>query len=94
MKQSIQIQEGLRLLGYEVQDKVTKQTGVVCGISFDLYGCVQAVVNPGMDKDGKLREQGWFDINRLTVLGKNPVMEVPTFEFEKGPAEKPSLHKC
>ena len=57
----------LNLLGMKVEDKVTGFKGVVASISFDLYGCVQAIVNPGADKDGKLMEQCWFDVSRLAL---------------------------
>ena len=33
----------LELLGQKVEDKVTGFRGVVTTISFDLYGCIQAV---------------------------------------------------
>jgi hypothetical protein len=90
----------LELLGLRVEDRVTGFKGVVSSISFDLYGCVQASVNPGMGKDGKLGDQTWFDVNRLKVLSKAPVMETPDFEFgpqsegKQGPAEKPVFPKA
>jgi hypothetical protein len=89
----------LKLLGMKVEDKVTGFKGVVTSISFDLYGCVQALINPGADKDGKLRDQSWFDIGRLILLGTTPVMDRPDFQLEriiegkKGPAEKPAFNK-
>jgi len=84
----------LDLLGRPVADRVTGFKGVVCSVSFDLYGCIQAVVNPGMDENGKLKDQVWLDVNRLIVVGQ-PVMDRPNFstgpvaEGAKGPAEKP-----
>lgn len=90
------IQEHLKLLGMRVEDKVTGATGVVTSVGFDLYGCVQAVVNPGLDKDGKQKDSHWFDIARLNVIDVSPVMDRPNFEFgyvaegKKGPAEKPT----
>lgn len=80
----------------KVEDRVTGFKGVVASVSFDLYGCVQAIVNPGTDKDGKPKDSHWFDVNRLRVTSKSPVMERPNFDFGavaegwKGPAEKPS----
>lgn len=76
----------------KVEDRVTGFKGVVASVSFDLYGCIQAVVNPGMDKSGKLGDSNWFDVNRLKVISKSPVMPVPAFalEEEKGPSEKPN----
>jgi hypothetical protein len=58
---------------------------------------VQGLVNPGRDKDGKLRECFWFDVARLEVLSKTPVMRPPNFdqgiqaEGFKGAAEKPPM---
>ena len=92
---TVNIKQHLDYLGLKVQDKVTGYKGVVASVSFDLYGCVQTIVNPGTDKDGKLQESQWFDIARLEILDYEPVMLRPDFEFgqsargEKGPAEKP-----
>lgn len=86
------------LLGFPVTDKVTGFKGVVTSICFDLYGCIQAAVSPGMkpDKSG-LGDALWFDVARLNVTGK-AVMERPSFDWsgpavaqgQKGPAAKPS----
>lgn len=90
----MQVQEHLKLLGMPCKDKVTGLTGIITSISFDLYGCIQAVVNPGLDEKGKQKGQSWFDVTRLEVTGK-PVMEPPNFEHgyiaegKRGPAEKP-----
>uniref|UniRef100_A0A6H1ZC81 Uncharacterized protein n=1 Tax=viral metagenome TaxID=1070528 RepID=A0A6H1ZC81_9ZZZZ len=93
----MKVQEHLKLLGVRVEDKVTGHRGVVESIAFDLYGCIQAVVIPPVDKDGKKQIGDWFDIGRLKVIGKKPVMECPNFNAinspiangKKGPAEKP-----
>lgn len=95
------VQDALNLLGTKVEDRVTGFKGVVTSISFDLYGCIQAIVNPGLTPDGKIGESHWFDVGRLTVSG-TPVMEVPSFVsaspasrtiHDKGPAEKPAFMK-
>lgn len=62
------IKKHLELLGLKVEDKVTGFKGVVSSIGFDLYGCVQAIVNPGIGKDSKPADSHWFDVNRLKVL--------------------------
>lgn len=91
------IQKHLEMLGLPVTDKVTCFTGVVTTVSFDLYGCIQAVVNPGLDKDGKPQESSWFDVARLRVLEQTPVMDRPNFERGaqaeglQGAAEKPRM---
>lgn len=80
------------LLGLQVRDKVTAFEGVVTSIGFDLYGCVQAIVNPPMKEPAKLEEGRWFDVKRLEVMNNTPVMEVPLFSDPvevPGPQEKP-----
>ncbi len=96
----VNIKKHMALLGLRVEDRVTGMKGVVASISFDLYGCVQAIVNPGLGKDGKLSDQIWFDVSRLKVLDKKPVMQVPDFEYGpqaeglQGAAEKPKTWKA
>ena len=84
------MKENMKLLGCKVVDVVTGLTGIVTSIAFDLYGCVQAIIDPGLDKDNKLPERHWFDLKRLRVLDATPVMTVPTFEFVPGGQEKPA----
>ena len=89
--------EHFKLLGYKVRDIVTGFEGVCESISFDLYGCVQAIVRPEIDKK-KMSERpdgGWFDVKRLVAINKKPIMPVPTFVNVAGgtaktaPTEKP-----
>lgn len=88
--------EHIELLGYRAKDKITGMEGVITSICFDLYGCVQAVLNPGLDKDGKPKENFWYDVNRLEI-SKKSVMKHPPFPSLRakvtGPAEKPSAGK-
>jgi hypothetical protein len=84
-----QTDEGLSLLGLKVRDKVTGIEGVITSVSFDLYGCVQGLVNTGKDSSGNLMDLHWFDISRLTVKSRTPVMKVPDFGRDKGPEAKP-----
>jgi hypothetical protein len=91
------IKKHLGLLGLKVEDKVTGLTGIVSSVSFDLYGCIQAVINPGLDKDGNQRPSHWYDVFRLTIINEKPVMNTPNFDYgtvsegRHGPAEKPCL---
>lgn len=78
------MKEHLKLLGHKVRDKVTRQEGVVTAISFDLYGRVQALVEPGTDATGRPLEQFWFDVNRLAPISGPAVMEQPDFEVVRG----------
>lgn len=98
----IDLQKHLTLLGLPVVDRVTGFAGVVTSVGFDLYGCIQAIVNPGIDRGtGAPRDSQWFDVNRLKVTGK-AVMDRPEFEWSpeavaagrKGPAERPRTNKA
>jgi hypothetical protein len=79
----------------KVEDRVTGFKGVVESISFDLYGCVMAVVRPGVGKDGKPADSHWFDVSRLDVKSPKPVTSPPNFDFGpqaeglQGSADKP-----
>ena len=77
------------LLGCKARDKITGFSGVVSSVCFDLYGCVQIVLTPGADKEGKLGEGHWFDEKRIEVLDRTPVMPVPSFEHVPGPSIHP-----
>lgn len=70
----------LDILGHKVSDKVTGFNGVAVSVSFDLYGCIQVVVNPGLSSDGKPMDSHWFDFNRLQIVDLNPVMKRPDYE--------------
>lgn len=87
------VDSSLKLLGLEGEDKITGFQGVIQTVGFDLYGCVQVVLMPAADKDGKLREGAWFDLKRIEV-SENRVMTEPSFGrtprgAEIGAAEKP-----
>jgi len=90
------VEKHLELLGLEVEDKASDASGIVISVSFDLFGCIQADVRPKkLDKEGKLRQCWWLDINRLRIVDKKPVMERPNFNYGniadggQGAAEKP-----
>lgn len=90
------IEKQLEILGKTVQDKVTNFHGIAVSVSFDLYGCIQVLINPGLNSDGSFKPTSWFDLGRLTVIDNKRVMEVPQFGAlieagEKGPENKPSL---
>lgn len=88
------VERTFNYLGKTVIDKVTKYSGIVTSVSFDLYGCIQCLVHPGLDSNNKLQDQNWFDINRLEISVSTPVMPLPKFTlFDTGPTEKPILNK-
>lgn len=84
----------INLLGLKVVDKATGFKGVVTTVGFDLYGCIQAIVQPEVNAEGVLPQSAWFDINRLSTTGER-VMEVPNYDHqtiadgEQGCSEKP-----
>ena len=80
------LEKYVNMLGYRCRDKVTGVEGVIVSVSFDLYGCIQAIVHPGKDKEGTLKETIWFDIERLEIISKDPVMPLPEhfFKAERG----------
>ena len=84
------MQEHLKLLGFKVQDVVTGFLGIVTSISFDLYGCVQAVVQPEANEKGELGEARWFDLKRLRTTRAKPMMAVPLFDVVPGGQVLPS----
>lgn len=76
------------LMGKKARDVVTNFEGIVECISFDLYGCIQALLRP-IDKGDKV-EARWLDVKRIKILNQKPVMDVPDFTVpEIGAAEKP-----
>ena len=87
----------LNMLGLRVRDVVTGFEGIVESIGYDLYGCIQAVVKPAIDKTkpNDIPDGRWFDVKRLVAIDHKPVMDVPSFSSmgygkENGPADKPS----
>lgn len=57
----------VNMLGYSGKDLVTGMQGIVTSVAFDLYGCIQVCINPGLDKDGKHRESSWYDSTRIEI---------------------------
>ena len=68
------------LLGRTVKDRVTGFEGTVILITFDLYGCIQAITQPRVDKDKKVPDGRCFDVNRLEPVDQTRTMPAPTFE--------------
>lgn len=87
----MKIQKHFKVLGLRVTDKVTGFHGVATSLSFDLYGCIQFLVTPAAGEHGQQDNSGWYDAHRLTITDESPVMDLPYFDFETGPAEKPTI---
>jgi hypothetical protein len=58
--------EHLSIIGHSASDKVTGMSGVITEVDYDLFGCIQAWIQPPA-KDGKLPEKNRFDVNRLII---------------------------
>jgi hypothetical protein len=84
------MQEHLRLLGFKVRDVVSGITGIVTSISFDISGCIQGLVTPEVDKDGKYPDSRWIDTKRLKEIADMSVMPIPTFSSVPGGQELPA----
>ncbi len=99
MNKHTDIEEHIDLLGKKAKDLVTGTEGIVTSVSFDLYGCIQATLNRGLNEKNEPYDQYWIDVCRLEVLEEVPVMPVPDFdrgyvaEGKKGSADKPVSSK-
>ena len=56
-------------LGAEAKDLITGFSGIVTGRVQYITGCNQLLINPGVDKDGKLQESQWIDEQRMLQVG-------------------------
>ena len=97
---TMSIEEHLSKLGCKCKDKVSGVTGVITHVGFDLFGCIQVIVHPGVDEKGDPKDTVWFDINRLEITESEPVMKAPNFFGNspqalglQGPCEKPRYNK-
>ena len=70
----------LDMLGKAGIDAVSGFSGIVTTISYDLYGCVQAVLTPKADKKEGIRDGHWFDIARIKITNEKTVLRVPDFK--------------
>ncbi len=82
------IKKHLEMMGEPSTDRVTRFSGIVISITFDLYGCVQAGVMPHVDSDGKKRQGEWFDIARLITSSKTRTVQAPSYPVKPKKAVK------
>lgn len=88
------VEKAFGMLGHTGKDVVTGFEGTIDSICFDLYGCVQIALNPGMDKENKKKDSYWFDVKRIGISGAT-VLDPPKYlEIEAGKeigaADKPT----
>ena len=84
------------LLGKKGKDKITGFKGIITSVSFDLYGCIQVILNPG--KVGKDRliipTTNLIDLNRIEIVEDRKVMQADfSKDYKKahGPENKPII---
>ena len=70
-------------LGDKVKDVVTGFTGIVIARTEWLVGCVRCVVQPPVDKDGKVPENQAFDEPQLELIKAKAVSLVVEPEPQK-----------
>ncbi len=79
----------LKMLGYQVRDRLTGLRGVVTSVSFDVNGCVQGFVTPPVDEKGEPRPGRWVDWKTLSIMDNRPVVEQPDFVDVPGGRDLP-----
>jgi hypothetical protein len=77
-------------LGQRYRDRVTGLTGIVTGRCEYLNGCIQWLVKPPLDKDGKSRDGEWIDEGQLAYvddgLSQGPTTPPPPSSKPGGPS--------
>lgn len=71
--------------GVKVRDKLTGFEGTIDGKCEYMTGCVQWRVVPSIDKDGKMQDSHWIDVDRLIVIPEQKVNVV--VEHPSGPVD-------
>ena len=75
-------------MGVRVKSRVTGFMGIVAGRTEYLNGCIQWLVKPPVDKDGKEPDGIWIDIGSLEVVDQGIAVVQPE-ETPGGPQESP-----
>jgi hypothetical protein len=55
------------LIGKRATDTITGLSGTVTGHCEYITGCNQALIQPPVDKEGKMVTGSWIDVDRLKV---------------------------
>ena len=75
--------------GDRVRDKVTGFTGIITTHASHLAGCDRMWVTPSVDRDGKLVEGQWFDIDMLEIVEPNALESVKYTRSAPGGVDLP-----
>lgn len=71
-------------LGDEVACKITGYKGVVTAYAKMLTGCDRVIVQPPIDKDGKMVDSTWIDVASVEVIKKRKVKNKDVQGEKKG----------
>lgn len=71
-------------LGDLAQDRISGFVGIVTGRGEYLYGCVQVLLAPREQREGKPCESQWFDEDRCEVVEAGKMRKPVTAEDRKG----------
>jgi hypothetical protein len=55
-------------LGQRLKDKVSGFTGIATSRTEFLNGCVRIALSPPVDKEGKMVDERWFDMQQLELV--------------------------
>jgi hypothetical protein len=55
-------------LGAKMKDKISGFTGIAIAKTYWLYGCERIVLQPPVDKDGKIPDTACFDVEQLELI--------------------------
>ena len=76
-------------LGSTIADTVTGFTGMAESYTIHRNGCIRVSIQAKVDKDGKIPDVCWFDIEDVKLIGKavktKPLLQVPEIEEVGGP---------
>jgi len=78
-----------------VRDKLSGYRGTVTGITKYLNGCIRAIVQPRVDKDGKMPEAEYIDSEQIEVIqskeSKESIEEASKLRSVGGPTKAPKV---
>lgn len=60
-------------LGQEVIDTISGFTGIAVGRTEWLNGCVRIMIQPKVDKEGKMMDNAEFDEPQIAIVDKAPL---------------------
>lgn len=79
-------------LGSRVRDTLTGFEGYATAYVIHLYGCARIAIQPDLDKDGKMVDAEWIDIQRVEVVeAKVAEVKNPKAAVSGGPQKDPPM---